>query len=85
MRLGGKVHDRVGAVAKSIADHRSLADVSVNEGVASVAFDVGKVGPIPRIRQGIEIDDLRARPLAQNQAYERRPNKPKAARHENTR
>ncbi len=58
MALGGEVDDGAGAMLFEQARYESgVADVALDEGVAGVVFDGGKVFGVSGVGQLVEVDD----------------------------
>ena len=69
MSLRGKVHDRVRLRRKRV-DDVLVADVAVDEAVASLSFELDEVCEIARIRELVEHRDLDVRARAPDMAHE---------------
>ena len=67
--LRGKVHDRVRLRRKRV-DDVLVADVAVDEAVASLSFELDEVCKVARIRELVEHRDLDVRARAPDMAHE---------------
>ena len=62
MGLGGEVGDGVDLMfGKELRDEGGIADVAVRENVARVGREIGEVGGVAGVGEGVEVDELRER------------------------
>ena len=83
MGLSRKVDDRIDTSGDRCLDGICIADVSVDEAIVRISFDISEVVRIACVRQRVEIRDANAGILAQQQSDEMRADEAAATGHEN--